>query len=192
MTNPFQYTAREFDTESNLYYYRARYYDSTNGRFLTEDPIGLGSDLDFYRYVRGNPVLFVDPLGLWRNTHKPADPKLNTIVCDGKGGIRPQIGSPGTPEQQTCYGDCMLQHENSHKSDALASKPLICKGAANGIQIGFSNQQEQSASEIAASTAEINCLNSKKQQNNTCGNCKPLIDQRINQMEGYRNGFQTQ
>ena len=27
VTNPFQYTGREFDTETSLYYYRARYYD---------------------------------------------------------------------------------------------------------------------------------------------------------------------
>ncbi|HXJ17122.1 MAG TPA: RHS repeat-associated core domain-containing protein, partial [Candidatus Polarisedimenticolia bacterium] len=30
LTNPFQYTAREFDTETGLYYYRARYYDPTH------------------------------------------------------------------------------------------------------------------------------------------------------------------
>jgi len=33
LTNPFQYTAREFDTETSLYYYRARYFDPASGRF---------------------------------------------------------------------------------------------------------------------------------------------------------------
>jgi RHS repeat-associated protein len=32
--------ASESDTETGLYYYRARYYDPTAGRFLGEDPIG--------------------------------------------------------------------------------------------------------------------------------------------------------
>lgn len=41
LTNPFQYTGREFDTETGLYYYRARYYDPSTGRFLSEDPIGF-------------------------------------------------------------------------------------------------------------------------------------------------------
>jgi RHS repeat-associated protein len=41
LTNPFQYTAREFDTETSLYYYRARYYDPQTGRFLKEDPAGF-------------------------------------------------------------------------------------------------------------------------------------------------------
>jgi YD repeat-containing protein len=40
LVNPFRYTARESDTETSLYYYRARYYDPTAGRFLGEDPIG--------------------------------------------------------------------------------------------------------------------------------------------------------
>ena|ERR1700736_6644282 len=32
LMNPFRSTGREFDTETNLYYYRARYYDSSTGR----------------------------------------------------------------------------------------------------------------------------------------------------------------
>jgi RHS repeat-associated protein len=42
LTNYFRYTGREFDTETNLYYYRARYYDPTTGRFLSEDPLRFG------------------------------------------------------------------------------------------------------------------------------------------------------
>jgi RHS repeat-associated protein len=38
LTNPFQYTGREFDPETSLYYYRARYYDPSTRRFLSEDP----------------------------------------------------------------------------------------------------------------------------------------------------------
>jgi RHS repeat-associated protein len=39
LTNFFRYTGREFNTETNLYYYCARYYDPAEGRFLSEDPI---------------------------------------------------------------------------------------------------------------------------------------------------------
>ena len=38
LVNPFRYTARESDTETSLYYYRARYYDPQTGRFTREDP----------------------------------------------------------------------------------------------------------------------------------------------------------
>ncbi len=37
---PFRYTGREWDAESGLYYYRARYYDPGLGRFLSENLIG--------------------------------------------------------------------------------------------------------------------------------------------------------
>ena len=37
--NPFQYTGRDFDAETGLRYYRARYYDPAVGHFLSEDPI---------------------------------------------------------------------------------------------------------------------------------------------------------
>src|ERR1700758_4323966 len=64
LTNPFRYTARESDTETGLYYYRARYYDPNIGRFLSEDPAGFRADVDFYRYVHNRSVDFVDPSGL--------------------------------------------------------------------------------------------------------------------------------
>jgi RHS repeat-associated protein len=64
LTNSFRYTAREFDGESGFHYYRARYYDSTTGRFISEDPLRFFSDIDFYRYVLNNPTNFIDPLGL--------------------------------------------------------------------------------------------------------------------------------
>ena len=63
LTNSFRYTGREFDTETSLYYYRARYYDATSGRFIGEDPFRFRAGVDFYAYVLNNPVLYVDPHG---------------------------------------------------------------------------------------------------------------------------------
>ena len=64
LVNSFQYTARESDTETGLYYYRARYYDPTAGRFVSEDPIGFyGGDTNLYRYVWNSPTRFADPIG---------------------------------------------------------------------------------------------------------------------------------
>jgi RHS repeat-associated protein len=60
----FRFTGRE-DDGTGLYYYRARYYHPGLGRFVTEDPIGLAGGINLYAYVRGNPVGYVDPLGLW-------------------------------------------------------------------------------------------------------------------------------
>lgn len=65
LTNPFQYTGRELDAETSLYFYRARYYDPNTGRFLSEDPARYDFT-SFYSYVGENPVLWKDPLGLWK------------------------------------------------------------------------------------------------------------------------------
>jgi len=64
LANPFQYTAREFDSETGLYYYRARYVDPSTGRFLSEDPVRFNAGINFYTYVKNEPIDFVDPFGL--------------------------------------------------------------------------------------------------------------------------------
>jgi RHS repeat-associated protein len=67
LTNPFQYAAREFDPETGIYEYRARYFDQNVGRFISEDPIAFRGGVNFYRYVLNNPVINVDPAGLGPN-----------------------------------------------------------------------------------------------------------------------------
>jgi RHS repeat-associated protein len=62
-TNPYQFTGRE-NAGNGLYYYRARYYSSILGRFISEDPAGFdGGDLNLYAYVLDNPVNLTDPSG---------------------------------------------------------------------------------------------------------------------------------
>jgi RHS repeat-associated protein len=61
--NPLQYTGREFDSETGIYYYRARYFDPSVGRFLSQDPIRYGGGVNFYAYTRNRPVLLTDPSG---------------------------------------------------------------------------------------------------------------------------------
>lgn len=63
----YGFTGREFDAETGLYYYRARYYDAGVGRFITEDPMGFdsGDGTNLYSYISNRPVDLVDPLGLY-------------------------------------------------------------------------------------------------------------------------------
>ncbi len=62
--NNYTYTGRELDKESGLYFYRARYYPSDTGRFITVDPIGFIGGLNLYAYVGNNPMNWIDPFGL--------------------------------------------------------------------------------------------------------------------------------
>jgi len=51
-------------TSSGASYYRARYYDPTLGRFVSEDPIWFAGSSDFYAYAQNRPVVARDPTGL--------------------------------------------------------------------------------------------------------------------------------
>jgi RHS repeat-associated protein len=63
-------------------YYRARYYDQTTGRFLSEDPISFKGGIDFYEYVDNEATKSRDPFGLRRDP-PPQRPYANTTVaCD--------------------------------------------------------------------------------------------------------------
>ncbi len=61
--NPFRFTGREYDAETGLYFFRARYYDPEIGRFLSEDPAGLAGGINVYAYA-GDPVNLRDPSGM--------------------------------------------------------------------------------------------------------------------------------
>jgi RHS repeat-associated protein len=54
---------QQYDEETGLHYNRHRYYDSHQGRYITQDPIGLRGGWNLYQYPL-NPVVKVDPLGL--------------------------------------------------------------------------------------------------------------------------------
>src|ERR1700678_163581 len=64
LTNAYQYSGRELDSETGLYYYRARYYDQSTARFMSEDPIGFNGGSNFYRYANNIPTILIDPSGL--------------------------------------------------------------------------------------------------------------------------------
>jgi RHS repeat-associated protein len=66
--NPVTFTGRQYDAESALYYYRARYYQAGIGSFVRRDPAGYTADeLNLYRYLGSDPTDFTDAYGLRRH-----------------------------------------------------------------------------------------------------------------------------
>lgn len=89
----FQYTGQAWIPELGMYYYKARIYSPTLGRFMQTDPIGYDAGMNLYNYVGSDPVNFADPSGLLRQPDaKPYEPPPPEIVvqspCYGcRGGI---------------------------------------------------------------------------------------------------------
>ena len=111
--NPFTYTGREED-ETGLIYLRARYYDPILERFISDDPMG-----DAQRYVSGNPLTRLDPLGLidllFNNT------SLGHIAIL----TEPQIRNGGN-ETRYLYGNGLGQGNNSAQGPLVGrDKPIF-------------------------------------------------------------------
>jgi RHS repeat-associated protein len=96
-TKPQRYTGKEFDDETDLYYFGARYYNPTLARFISVDPVRVVDQkgkinqkilsnpqrLNLYSYGLNNPYKFIDPDGLWTVS---VGVKLNAALGLGGGG----------------------------------------------------------------------------------------------------------
>ena len=58
------FTGKEYDPDTGLHYYNARWYDSDLGRFISEDPVADPNNPNLYSYGANNPLRFTDPTGL--------------------------------------------------------------------------------------------------------------------------------
>jgi RHS repeat-associated protein len=93
VTNYFRYTGREFDAETGLEFNRARYYDPSSGRFVSEDPIGFGGGANFYAYVGNNSSNYTDVLGLCKK-----DDCIKNFLKTGYGPAGNFMANTGVPD----------------------------------------------------------------------------------------------
>ncbi len=88
ISQPFKYAGKfgVMAEPDGFYYMRARYYDPSVGRFISEDPIGFeGGDVNLMAYVGNNPVMRVDPSGLWAAGISGEVSTINPFTSGGGG-----------------------------------------------------------------------------------------------------------
>lgn len=114
----FLYTGREFDAETDLYFYRARAYDASIGAFISEDPIGFASkQTNLYSYVGSMPTMYRDPNGL-----EAEESRLVQWVDQHI--LRPIVEHPGLGANADKAIDyrAFLNHVNGRTYDEVASE----------------------------------------------------------------------
>ena len=113
----YSYTGREFDAETGLYYYRARYYDAATARFIGEDPLTFAAgDANFYRYVGNTPMTLTDPSGMcWEGIKSMATSTWNNVTSVANNiwnGVKSQAASVWNNASNTASS---IANDSSHE-----------------------------------------------------------------------------
>lgn len=112
---PYAYTGREWDKETGLYYYRARYYDPMDGRFISKDPIGFrGGDVNLFAYVGNDPINWIDPTGLTKGGKQKITG--NDPLTDGvsKSSSKAEIDAAIRSIEEALKDKCMSQARKNY------------------------------------------------------------------------------
>jgi RHS repeat-associated protein len=101
LANPFGYAGQFTDSESELLYLRARYYDPTTAQFISRDPL-VESTGEAYVYVGDNPLNGIDPTGLswlsnWWNAHYDSWCANHPQICGGAESAGGNIATHSLP-----------------------------------------------------------------------------------------------
>lgn len=169
LMNSFRYTGREFDSETGIYEYRARYYDQNVGRFISEDESRLNIDKSLYAYVANNPGIFVDPSGLvarlycetipagrgrtiWQQIGLAISHPVHCylyVSCHGSGHYLELYGPPENGKYGLPHNDQLWNQDRANNSTEHTLRPPTGMGCCE-----FENRLDRAFSDQAANLPE--------------------------------------
>jgi RHS repeat-associated protein len=117
----YAFTGREWDPETSLYYYRARYYDASLGRFVSEDPVRFYGGANFFAYVGNHPTDLTDPYGL-----QSVPISCMQTSADEAAHLAGQYGWG----YAHCYASCQIKKRCSAQFGAAAGTAMSMAGGA--------------------------------------------------------------
>ncbi|MCD6855490.1 DUF6531 domain-containing protein [Escherichia coli] len=140
---PYRLPGQQYDEESGLDYNRHRYYDPLQGRYITQDPIGLKGGINLYTYPLA-PIRYTDPLGLERviSVYGPPAPdragaETPLVLTDMTGGVTIYY-DPETGDSMTF--DCSNRIDRRSQrgaGDPYTGEVVGCETNGSGISAAY-------------------------------------------------------
>ncbi|WP_447221271.1 RHS repeat-associated core domain-containing protein [Escherichia coli] len=140
---PYRLPGQQYDEESGLYYNRHRYYEPLQGRYITQDPIGLKGGINLYTYPLV-PIRYTDPLGLERviSVYGPPAPdragaETPLVLTDMTGGVTIYY-DPETGDSMTFDSSNRIDRRSQRGAgDPYTGEVVGCETNESGISAAY-------------------------------------------------------